>query len=411
MPDSITKCKFLGFDLDSPLWVASQAPMNPHTRSQHIQLFRKYIKEGASLIKTQFITNVKSRTNGNKNGVRTVFAENGSSPLGFFNLGSIEDNMSYLDEGRSLICGLKQLEVPIVANIAVQHRNFNNPDLWSELAYDVVKAGANIIELNLSCPNNRAKMRVPGQNLPLTINIIKSVKRRLNSLNIPVIVKFTPELNMTKLEEFTKDVIEAGVDGITVVNAPLAMAPPDIYNHGKPKFPGANKSSYTAIHGPVNLYLAYKFVTRIYQTMKSIGKEIELTATGGISKREQVVELIMLGASTVELSSGILLQGYEFISSCKHFLESFMQDEGYRSIDKMRGLAVKYIGEYDEIKFKKMTAVIDYDKCTNCKLCTKTLCMAWKESGNRVIVDKKYCAGCGFCRRICPVGARKLVMS
>lgn len=397
---------FLGFNLKSPIWVASQCPTNPHTQERHVELFQKYVENGASLVKTQMISNLKKRGNVPKNRVRMAFAVNKNEPICVYNLGAIHEAMNYLDEGIALISKLKKFKVPIIANITVHSRDIYNTNLWVELAKDLINAGVEIIEVNLSCPNIRSRLQVPGQNLRLTISIIKALKKEIR---VPVIAKFTPDMDMGKLEKFTKGLIYEGIDGITVVNSALGIAPPDIYNQGKPKFKGVNCYTFTGTHGPFNINSAYRFVARIYQIMKEVGRDIEITATGGISNPEQIVELIMLGASTVELSSAILFQGYDFIKKCYDFLENFMLDQNYNSIQEMRGLSQKYIKEYGQVKYKKMYSKIDYSKCNNCKLCTKTLCLAWKEINNKIVVDKDSCSGCGYCEMICPSKARMVV--
>jgi dihydropyrimidine dehydrogenase (NAD+) subunit PreA len=378
--------------------------MNPHTQEQHVELFRNYLKNGAALVKTQMISNLRHRNGTPRNRARVTFFENEGKPIGFCNLAPIYESMAYLDEGLTLIQKLKALKVPVVANIAVHHRYFRDTHIWMSLAERVVEAEADVIEVNLSCPNLKANMQVPGQDYGLTVGIVKELKRKLNG--IPIIVKFTPDMNLARLEKFTRGVINAGVDGITVVNSPAAIAPPDIYNRGKPKFLGVNKYTYTAVHGPINIYLAYRFVTRIYQIMREMKKEIELTATGGINRPEQIVELMMLGASSVELSSAILLQGYQFIRKCNRFLDDFMTKQGYKSYRAVRGLSHRYIADWEQVKFKKVKARIDYSKCTDCGACTRSLCLAWKKVGNKVLVDEEKCSGCGFCKLVCPVGAR-----
>ncbi|MBU0975962.1 MAG: 4Fe-4S binding protein [Patescibacteria group bacterium] len=395
---------FLGFKLKSPIWVASQCPMNPHTQEKHVELFENYVKNGAALVKTQMISNIKQRNGNPFHRVRMAYFENEGKPIGFCNLGRIEESMAYLDEGLSLIHKLKSLQVPVTANIAVHSRQFYNAKIWATLAKRIVAGGADIIEINLSCPNLRANLKIPGQDYGLTVDIVREIKRTVD--HIPIIVKFTPDMNLSRLDRFTRGVINAGADGITVVNSPAAIAPPDIYHQGRPKFQGVSGYTYTAVHGPINIYLAYRFVTRIYQIMKEMKKKIELTATGGINKPEQIVELMMLGASTVELSSAILLQGYGFIEKCNNFLDKFMEKQGYTSYASMRGLSHKYIIGHLKVRYREVKARINYRKCTNCGACTRSLCLAWKKVGDKVLVDYEKCSGCGFCKLVCPVGAR-----
>jgi dihydroorotate dehydrogenase (fumarate) len=67
-----------------------------------------------------------------------------------------------------------------------------------------------------------------------------------------------------------------------------------------------------------------------------------LTAGGGVHKPQDVIKLLLAGASTVQVVSAVYEQGVEFIADANKMLQDWMSEKGFQSIEEFRGkLAVE----------------------------------------------------------------------
>ncbi len=125
----------------------------------------------------------------------------------------------------------------------------------------------------------------------------------------------------------------------------------------------------------------------------------------------EIVEYIMLGATTVQLCTAVMWNGYGHITKILKDLDNWMNVKGYKSFEDIRGIALKDITTVEELaKLPPKFASINSDTCTNCGLCEK-LCFyrAISEKDGARFADRSLCDGCGVCQQMCPVSAISLV--
>ena len=115
----------------------------------------------------------------------------------------------------------------------------------------------------------------------------------------------------------------------------------------------------------------------------------------------------MLGATTVQLCTAVMWNGYDRITKIVNDLNTWMDQKGYKSFDEIRGIALKNITTVEELaKLPAKHAMVDTDICTNCGLCQK-VCMyrAISEKNGARYADVAKCDGCGVCQQLCPAHA------
>lgn len=321
------------------------------------------------------------------------------------------------EEVTKIVKERKPEDVRIIANLLGYG---DLPDSFVDGAKRWEQLGADLIELNLSCPaqpamrnavedflEKRFPARWQGSVIGELPDIAENITREVvKAVNIPVGVKLSPETGFLRVVDLVRRIRDAGAKWIQTVNCGITVAPPDIYNRGKPIWPFTDGNPFVGTAGSWLRRDSYKHVAAITRFVPGI----DIAAAGGLVTPEHCVEVMMLGARQVQLCTGIMEQGRRLIRQSDSFLKKFMVEQGYHSVEEIVGLGqqyMKYLEEVD-ISAEKVIAVLDETKCTNCGICADQYCIAIYRKDGEVKIDEENCAGCGGCIIGCPVDAIKL---
>lgn len=179
-----------------------------------------------------------------------------------------------------------------------------------------------ILEVNISCPNVTHGGMSFGTDTEAAAEVTRAVKKVSRK---PVYVKLTP--NVTDAVSIARAVEEAGADGICLINTLLGMRI-DI-RIGKPVL--ANKMG--GFSGPAVFPVALRMVYQVYEAVR-----IPIIGVGGIASAENIAEMIMAGASAVEIGSENCRDPY----ACIHMIEELpavLQKCRAASIKELKGRA------------------------------------------------------------------------
>ena len=185
--------------------------------------------------------------------------------------------------------------------------------------------GAAAIELNVSCPHVKEVGVEIGQRPGMVAEVTKAVKERVK---IPVFVKLTP--NVTSIAEIAAAAERSGADGITAVNTVLGMAI-DV-NAASPVL-GAQVGG---LSGPALHPVAVRAVYQISEAVR-----IPIIGVGGITGWKDAVEMMMAGASAVQVGTSLMYRGVEVFREITSGVSKFLGENGYRSIREIVGIAHK----------------------------------------------------------------------
>ena len=181
-----------------------------------------------------------------------------------------------------------------------------------------------IIELNISCPNVHNGGMAFGTSPEAAKQVTQAVKKVTTK---PVYVKLTP--NVTNIVEIAKACEEGGADGICLINTLLGMRI-DL----KTKKPAiANKMG--GFSGPAIFPVALRMVYQVYEAVN-----IPIIGVGGVEKAEDVIEMMLAGATAVEVGAANLKNPY----ACKEIIEDLpkkMERYGIQNLRDIIGLAHK----------------------------------------------------------------------
>ena len=178
------------------------------------------------------------------------------------------------------------------------------------------------IELNISCPNVKHGGMAFGTDAKQAADLVRAVKQVVTK---PLIVKLSP--NVTDIVAIAKAVEEAGADGISLINTVLAMKI-DIKTR-KPVLANI-MGGYS---GPGIFPIAVRMVYQVASAVK-----IPVVGLGGVSSAEDVLEMIMAGATAVEVGSDILIDPL----SAKRIVEDLprvMEKYNIKDLKEIRGVA------------------------------------------------------------------------
>ncbi len=197
-------------------------------------------------------------------------------------------------------------ELPKLANV------FNKPVMANvsgfsveEYAYTCEKINAceqvGWIEVNVSCPNVHNGGMSFGTEPAAVEKVVKAVKKVTTK---PIIIKLSP--NITDIVSIAKAAETAGADGISLINTLLGMRI-DIKRR-QPVI--ANKMG--GFSGSAIFPVAVRMVYQVYEAVK-----IPIIGMGGVSTAKDVIELMMAGATAVQVGAANLVDPF----ACKTIIE------------------------------------------------------------------------------------------
>lgn len=151
-----------------------------------------------------------------------------------------------------------------------------------------------IIEVNISCPNVHAGGMAFGTSPEAAAEVTAAVKSVTKK---PVFMKLSP--NVTDITAIAKACEEAGADGISLINTILGMR----IDIKRRKTVVANKMG--GFSGPAIFPVAVRMVYQVYEAVK-----IPIIGMGGVSSAQDVIEMMMAGASAVQIGAQNLVDPY-----------------------------------------------------------------------------------------------------
>lgn len=151
------------------------------------------------------------------------------------------------------------------------------------------------MEINISCPNVKEGGVAFGNDPDMSARVVEACRRATNK---PLITKLSP--NQTDIAENARRCIEAGTDGLAVINTLMGMAI-DI-NSRKPII-GNNQGG---LSGPAIKPVALLKVHQVYQVAKQ--HNVPIIGQGGITTVEDAIEFMIAGATTVGIGTALFYQ-------------------------------------------------------------------------------------------------------
>lgn len=208
-------------------------------------------------------------------------------------------------------------DIPVIASIFG-----SNKDEFIKVAEGLLDGKPDAFELNISCPHASGY----GSSIGTDCVMVKAVTNAVCEItDIPVWVKLTP--NVTDIISIGKTAEDAGADAIVAINTVRGMSI-DIHS-GYPIL----GNRFGGISGNAIRPVAVKCVYDLYTNL-----DIPVIGVGGISKWEHAVEMMMAGASAVQIGSAIY-NSLSIFSEINKGINEFMIQHNYNKIKDIIGIA------------------------------------------------------------------------
>ena len=250
-------------------------------------------------------------------------------------------------EGLQLIRDAKPHLHDLLLMANITYAGDEGPAGWVNMAKKFEEAGADIIELNMCCPNMSYNVEMTsgggcsakkqtgasmGQQADVAAEIVRAIK---GQISIPLFVKLTPEGG--QIAKVAKALYEAGADAVGGTGNRLGMPPIDIDDPGKAFYHLQKEISMGCHCGKWLKPLAQRDT---YEIRKVCGMEAPIMAAGGITNWRDAVEMVLCGGTLLGVCAETLISGYDICRPMIEGLDKYMQDHGYTDLSQMRGLVV-----------------------------------------------------------------------
>ena len=211
---------------------------------------------------------------------------------------------------------LQQFDTKVIVNVCG-----HAPEEYLAVVERLADEPADMLEINISCPNVNANFLAFGQDPKhveaLTAQIKKVAKQ-------PVIMKLTP--NVTDIAEIARAAEAGGADAVSLINTLTGMK----IDINRRTFALANKTG--GVSGPCVKPIAVRMVYQVAQAVN-----IPIIGMGGIQNAEDALEFIMAGATAVSIGTANFVNPYATVETIRG-IEAYMEKNKIEDIRDLIGI-------------------------------------------------------------------------
>ena len=274
---------------------------------------------------------------------------------------------------------------------------------WGELARLCEENGADAVELNFSCPNmmEGGLGSDIGQVPELVERFTRSAKQ---ACHIPVLAKLTP--NVAAMSPAAEAAKRGGADGISAINTIKSITGVNLHTFvAAPAVHG--RSAVGGYSGNAVKPIALRFVAELGRNPNLKG--MHLSAMGGVETWQDAMEFILLGGSSVQVTTAVMQYGYRIIDDLKAGLNLYLAEKGFRNVKEAIGLGLDTLSDTTD-NLERDTVIFPQfirERCIGCGRCR----ISCEDGGHQAIrmdedrkpvLNGKKCVGCHLCILVCP---------
>ena len=210
---------------------------------------------------------------------------------------------------------LSQKGTRVIANVAG-----STVEDCVEMVGKIEGSAVDMIELNISCPNVKQGGAAFGTSCESAAGITAAVRKATTK---PLMVKLSP--NVTSITDIAKAVEAAGADAVSLINTLLGMRI-DIRSR-RPIL----RNNVGGLSGPAVFPLAVRMVWQVANAVR-----IPVVGMGGITTAEDAIEMMMAGASAVQVGAAIFTDPYAPVKIIEG-MESWLDEQGIPAVSDIVG--------------------------------------------------------------------------
>ncbi len=227
---------------------------------------------------------------------------------------------------------------------------------WVNMAKKFEEAGADIIELNMCCPNMSYNVSLTsggnqqaskqtgaslGQQREVVAEIVRAIKKEIH---IPLFVKLTPEGG--QIAHVAEALYEAGADAVGGTGNRLGIPDIDLEHPEKAVYHLQDEISMSCYCGSWLKPLAQRDT---YEIRKVCGKDAKIMAAGGITNWKDAVEMVLCGGNLLGVCAETLISGYDIVRPMIQGMKEYMDRHGYQNLEDFCGKIVPEVRTAPEL--------------------------------------------------------------
>jgi dihydroorotate dehydrogenase (NAD+) catalytic subunit len=211
------------------------------------------------------------------------------------------------------------LKVPLVVSVFGY-----TAEEYATVARKAAEAGADAVELNVSCPHVKKTGSEIGQDPKILAEVVAKVKAAVRK---SVIVKLSP--NVADIAAVAIAAVKAGADALTAINTAKAMAI-DV----ETQMPILSNVK-GGLSGPAIKPIALRCVYDIFEA----NLKVPILGCGGVTDWRDAVEFLLAGASAVQVGTGVALEEPSVFQAINRGVADYLKKKGYGSVKEIVGLS------------------------------------------------------------------------
>ncbi len=217
---------------------------------------------------------------------------------------------------------------------------------WIEMIQRCQEVGIDAFELNFSCPHGLPERKM-GAAMGEDPNIVGEVTSWVMEVaTIPVWAKMTP--NITHIADPGKRALESGANGLAAINTILSVMGVDL----ETLRPQPTVEGYSVPGGyscKAVRPIALRMVMELARMLEDGFDKCTISGIGGIETGEDAAQFILLGAHTVQVCTGVMINGYSMVKEMSESLLSFMEKHSFETLDDFRGASLPFFSTHADL--------------------------------------------------------------
>jgi len=301
---------------------------------------------------------------------------------------------------------------PTTPNMAEVAHGFLNAELWSELPperwiereYEIAREAGLPVVVSLGytaedIADLAPRIRPFADGVELSTHyigedagpMIAAIGAARAALDVPVFVKMSPLGR--EMRRAAEQAQAAGAHAIVAINSFGPCLSIDVES-ALPRMGGPD--GYGWLSGPALKPLAVRCIHDVASVV-----DIPVIGCGGVSRGTDVIEMLMAGASAVQVCTAAILRGPAVFGKIAGETASWLERHGHAGPAAVTGLALGRPATRTT-----GTPVLDLDLCNGCGLCELSCAEhAIRVVDGKAILDEERCSRCGLCLSRCRPGA------
>ena len=245
---------------------------------------------------------------------------------------------------------------------------------------------ATFLELNVSCSHAGELYGRIGEDAEHVFRLVRTVREVSPH---PPIVKLSPS---PELAEVAAAAEQAGALAITACNTLGPGLDIDVET-GRPVL--GLGGGFGGVSGPAIFPFALRAVDVIRRAVK-----LPIIGVGGIASYRDVIKMLMVGATAVQVYTRALWHGPELFDRISAELIEYLHRHDLASVSELSGRSRAFLAA--DTQLTPAIPVVDVDRCRPCPRCSMVCPVEAISVNSHAEIDPELCVGCGACVDACP---------